>query len=394
MGGVPATVIYSGEQTKVAQIALDVINEMSRTQSVAPTSASLSQTTVQAEIVRRVQELVTPAQVELLPTEGPSVEDIVKKTVAVVVEHTIDIPRILVKPKGTVTSGYRPFPLDLSKMNFQPQEQQLVGRGLQSRKDVLYGQSSTIGEVRPEDYVVRELISFDDISYDAHAALVYDLAGHAVAHFKTYLKTAGELHNVLANQGKAIADNIHAQMVQHYFENIGESEVVVSQGFTPLKPSAVTTESEVLPLHQPPADRSRIATVVYGGFSRCAYTYQKFQSDTERMLAQILERDSLRWLRPVSGQFNIYYRRGVDQPEYIPDFVAAIHDANLLIETKKAGDVATDDVKAKAKAAVEWCANATAYSAQHGGKPWRYLLIPHDAVAVNKTLAAMVAKYG
>lgn len=133
---------------------------------------------------------------------------------------------------------------------------------------------------------------------------------------------------------------------------------------------------------------------MYGGFSRCAYTYQKFQSDTERMLAQILERDSLRWLRPVSGQFNIYYRRGVDQPEYIPDFVAATADANLLIETKKAGDVATDEVMAKAKAAVEWCVNATAYSAQHGGKPWRYVLIPHDAVAVNKTLAALVVTYG
>ena len=90
----PATVLYTGEQTNVAQIALDVINEMSRKQSVAPTSASLAQATVQAEIVRRVQELVTPAQSELLPTDGPSVEDIVKKTVAVVVEHTIDILKL------------------------------------------------------------------------------------------------------------------------------------------------------------------------------------------------------------------------------------------------------------------------------------------------------------
>ena len=393
-GGVlPATVPYTGEQAKVAQIALDVISEMSRKQSVVPTSASLAHETVQAEIVRRVQELVTPAQSELLPTEGPSVEDIVRKTVAVVVEHTIDIPRISVIPKGTVKNGYRPFTLDLSKLNFQPQDQQLVGRGLQSHKDVLYGQSSTIGEARLEDYVVRELISFDDISYDEHAELVYALAGQAVAHFKTYLKTDAELHNVLGNQGKAISENIRAQMVLHYFEDMGESDVVERQGFTPLKPSAVTTEGEVLPLHQPPADRSRIATVVYGGFSRCAYTHQKFQSDTERMLAQILERDSLRWLRPVAGQFNIYYRRGVEQPEYVPDFVAATTDANLLIETKKAGDVRTDDVIAKAKAASEWCANATTYSALHGGKPWRYLLIPHDAVQVNKTLAALTMTF-
>lgn len=30
---------------------------------------------------------------------------------------------------------------------------------------------------------------------------------------------------------------------------------------------------------------------------------------------------------------------------------------------------------------------------QHGGKPWRYLLIPHDAVAVSATLAALVQKF-
>src|ERR1035437_10095168 len=88
------------------------------------------------------------------------------------------------------------------------------------------------------------------------------------------------------------------------------------------------------------------------------------------------------------GQFNIYYRRGVEQPEYIPDFVAATPDANLLIEAKRAGDMTTEEVTAKTKAAADWCAHATAYSLQYGGKAWRYLLIPHDAVAVNKTLTA------
>ena len=283
-------------------------------------------------------------------------------------------------------------------MSFQPQGQQLVGRGLQTGKDVLYGQSSTIGESRLEDYIVRELIGFDDVAYDEHAALIYGLAEQAVAHFKTYLKAPNgddsELHNVLANQGKAITANIHAQMALHYFEDIGESEVVVSQGFTPLKPSAVTTEGEMLTLQQTPPDKSKISTVVYGGFDKCAYTCQKFQSDTERVLAQILERDALRWLRPVQGQFNIYYRRGVEHPEYVPDFVAATADANLLIETKKAMDIDSEDVKAKARAAVEWCAYASDYSGRHGGKPWWYLLIPHDAVAVSATLSALLTRFG
>ncbi len=230
------------------------------------------------------------------------------------------------------------------------------------------------------------------MSYDEHAELIHDLAGQAVAHFRTYLADA-ELHNVLANHGKAIADNIHAQMGQPCYEDSGESEVVVSQGFTPLKPSAVTTEGEVLPLHQPPADRSRIAAVVYGGFARCAYTFQKFHSDTERVLAQILERDAQRWFRPVQGQFNIYYRRGIEQPEYLPDFAATTAEGNLLIETKKVADIDSDEVKSKAKAAMQWCARASDYSARHGGKRWRYLLIPHDAVQVNATLGALAARF-
>jgi len=173
----------------------------------------------------------------------------------------------------------------------------------------------------------------------------------------------------------------------------GESEVVVNQGFTPLKPSAVTAEGDVLPLHQAPEEKSRIATLVYGGFSKCAYTYQKFQSDTERVLAVILERDALKWLRPVAGQFNIYYRRGADQPEYVPDFVASVADANLLIETKKAADMQTDEVQAKARAAATWCAHATDYATANGSKGWRYLLIPHDAVLVNATLGTLASTY-
>jgi type III restriction enzyme len=101
----------------------------------------------------------------------------------------------------------------------------------------------------------------------------------------------------------------------------------------------------------------------------------------------------LRWFRPVSGQFNIYYWRGREQPEYIPDFVAATPDANLLIETKAAKDMTDAEVNAKAEAAITWCKHASDYSAAQGGKPWRYLLIPHDAVAVNATLPALVSRF-
>jgi type III restriction enzyme len=45
-------------------------------------------------------------------------------------------------------------------------------------------------------------------------------------------------------------------------------------------------------------------------------------------------------------------------------------------------------------AAVEWCANASAHAQSYGGKPWRYLLIPHDEIATNITLDALAARFG
>jgi hypothetical protein len=52
---------------------------------------------------------------------------------------------------------------------------------------------------------------------------------------------------------------------------------------------------------------------VFGGFKRCLYPYQSFQSDEERRFAVLIdsvhEPDVLRWVKPGSKQFQIEYRR-------------------------------------------------------------------------------------
>ncbi len=389
----PTTPIFNVEQSKVAYATMNVIQALSRQQNFLPNSAALSQVAVQAEIVKQVEAIVTQQQMELIASAGPSIAEIVKQTVDLVAKHTIDIPRILVKPKGAVNNGFKAFNLDVSKMNYQPSDQQLVSRALQSGQEVTYGRASNVLEPRLENYIVRELINYDDVSYDDHADLINDLATQTVQHFKSYLANEENLHSVLSNYAKPITENIHSQMLAHYYENATEVEVVVSQGFTPLKPSAITAVGEVLTLAQLPAERSKIAQAVYGGFSKCAYSYQKFHSDTERIFASILERDSQLWLRPVAGQFNIYYRNGVYESEYVPDFVAKTTMHSLIIETKKASDIDTTEVQTKALAAKAWCKNATEYTKKYSDKPWIYLLIPHDAVSVSNTLKFYILNY-
>jgi type III restriction enzyme len=44
-------------------------------------------------------------------------------------------------------------------------------------------------------------------------------------------------------------------------------------------------------------------------------------------------------------------------------------------------------VQSKADSAVRWCRHATEHAANVGGKPWKYLLIPHDEVAESNRLS-------
>ena len=120
----------------------------------------------------------------------------------------------------------------------------------------------------------------------------------------------------------------------------------------------------------PPADKSKIQQALYGGFARCLYGTQRFQADTERKLAVILDRDGQRWFRPLKGQFQIFYRHGLHQFQYVPDFVVETPDAIWMIEGKARNELATPEVVAKKEAAERWCGHAADHTAKHGGKPW------------------------
>ncbi len=138
--------------------------------------------------------------------------------------------------------------------------------------------------------------------------------------------------------------------------------------------------------------RDRIGSMVFGGFRRCLYPIQKFDSDPERRFAVVLENDEdvLKWFKPSKGDFQIHYRR---DESYEPDFVVETKTAKLLCEPKQASEMEDEVVLAKADAAMTWCEHATKHAAENSGKPWHYLLIPHDAITENKTLTGLAAAY-
>jgi type III restriction enzyme len=131
----------------------------------------------------------------------------------------------------------------------------------------------------------------------------------------------------------------------------------------------------------------------FGGFERCLYPEQKFGSDSERQLAVTLEREAEKWFEPARGQFQIYYRWGAAQPEYRPGFVAEMTDAIYMLEPRAANQMTDPEVLAKRGAAVIWCGHGSDHAATHGGKPWRYALIPHDAIADTMSVRGLVERF-
>ncbi len=79
---------------------------------------------------------------------------------------------------------------------------------------------------------------------------------------------------------------------------------------------------------------------------------------------------------------------------YQPDFVAEAADAIYLLEAKARSQLQDPVVLAKKEAAIKWCELASRYNGQNGGKPWKYAIIPHDAVADNMTLEGLIAQFG
>ncbi|EMC3963035.1 TPA: DEAD/DEAH box helicase family protein [Pseudomonas aeruginosa] len=388
----PAPIFATEAEKQAARVVMEVIGQYETRRDLVPSSKDLLKKEVQEQIKAEVAERLKPQQGSLLEGQDANapelnLDEVVAKTTEVVVQQSIDIPRITVVPTGEVTSGYHPFTLgDLP--NYQPGQRELLVQELRTSKQSTLNRESGIREKRLEDYIVKKLIDFDDVDYFTQAELLYNLAEQAVAHYQKQNYAESELHEILDTHGADLARLIHAEMHKHFWEEASGYEVKVSRGFTELKPCnyTVAANQPVHSVRETVIETSRIKQMLFGGFSRCLYPLQKFDSDTERRFAVILERDALKWFKPAKGQFQIFYKLGSEQPEYVPDFVVETDSCIFLAETKAASDLETQEVQAKAAAAAQWAKHAADYALGVDGKPWKYLLIPHSEVTEAKRL--------
>lgn len=281
----PAPVFTTERERQAARVVMDVIGKYEVKRDLVPTSSALLTPEVQSAILAEVTERLKPAQGELLAEvddAAPALDlsAVVSKTTEIVVQQTIDIPRIAVVPTGEVTTGFHPFKLG-SLPNFQPGQREIVGQELRTNHQFTMSREAGIREQRFEDYIVKKLIDYDDIDYFTQAELLYDLAGQAVAHYQAQNYSENELHEVFDTYGAELARLIRAEMMAHFWEEATDYEVQVSRGFTELKPCNYTAVAD-LP-HQPWLAQPEFA------LDQLAERLQTYQSDCR----QLLELDDL-----------------------------------------------------------------------------------------------------
>lgn len=389
----PKLAFESPKEQEAAKATLEIIR---REYERLPRSADLAKPEIQKEIVAKVNAAIASAQGELEGVvEKIDVAQVVAKTIKLRNEFSIDIPRITIQPVGDVTRGYKEFKLDLSGVRLQPVDNEILIQELHRREQHrLTSGTGVVTEGKPENYLVHGLIDFNDISYDAHAELLYKLAGQVVAHLRSYLKDQEEVANVLQYHQQTLAKLIHTQMQEHYVDKASAYEAHVCRGFTTLRDNvySVPEDESARDFRAPVREKQDIRRMIFTGFAKCLYRFLKFDSDPERRFAAVLENDKdvSKWFRPAKGDLHIHHS---GDSSYEPDFVVETKAAKFICEVKSSAELTDPEVLAKARAATEWCRHASDHAKSHDGKAWVYLLIPHDVITDNKTLSGLTAAH-
>ncbi|MDR2778324.1 MAG: DEAD/DEAH box helicase family protein [Rickettsiales bacterium] len=322
------------------------------------------------------------------------------------IESAIKIPQISIystySQKGV---KYRRFTLDLGPFNRLQQSEDGIIRqeiGTISNRIERSEEAQPIEhEGTAEDMIITEMLNSIEIPYDRELLLFF--VEQVIGHIRKYAAGEEEVRNIVFPNSVQIAKAIIEQMLQNIIEPEEVMVARVSGDYTPLRPVKLlkNLDDDEISFRNEPKHLSNIRNIIFSGFEKCLYTKTKFDSNTERKLSVILEDEPkiLRWERLTVEQAKEkvsmkYYGKDHGPHDYCPDFLVETTDNKYIVETKAAGNVTADgDESAKREVAKRWCMEASKYERSIGGKPWTYILIPHDQLVADCSWDGLVARW-
>ena len=344
-----------------------------------------------AEVRKVVHNSVITQTIQQLPELGLKREDLsavvevaIETCAQALTENVIPIPQSVVQPHTEVKRGFYEFTLDTRSMRWHPADNTLIGTELQDGGETFTLEIGTTAFAKVdtvENEIVRHIIVHDNVDYSNCSELIFSLIADAKRHFLSYLSDE-EAEKVMRDRQRTLAEIIYAQMNEHFYKEEVSYRAANMRPFTRIEPSfgGKFRADEIYDLRASLV-ASAVKSKIFSGFKKAGHTLYKFDSDTERTFAIVLENDKtvLRWLRPAPKQFNIYWGQG-DVSRYEPDFIVETADMIFMCEPKASKNMNDADVLEKKEAAEEYCRAATEFNANNGGKPWKYLLISHDEI--------------
>ena len=379
----------------VAETAMYVVQELNkRVKNIEDVKKPEYQKLAISSVIEQTQKAFPALQLnkeDIIPCIQKAVEFSSQK----LTDKVIPIPQGTVQPKSEVKLRYEMFTLDTRNINFQPSEDILVGTELQDggkTYDIDTAYANITDKDTPEDAIAKLLIIKDNIDYSQCSHVIYDLIEQLKKHLISYLHTDEDVSKVLKQRRKNLADNLYAQMNEHFYKEETIFTAAEMRPFSKIEFGfAGKISSDEIYDYRANIQPSEIKQKIFQGFQKACHTMYKFDSNTEKTFATVLENDKIveKWLCPSIKQFNIYYDKN-SNARYQPDFIVETGDMIHMVEIKDRRMLKDEVVLMKAKAGKKYCATATEFNLENGGKPWKYSIIAHDEVRLNSSFKDLI----
>ncbi|MCX8500234.1 MAG: DEAD/DEAH box helicase family protein [Alphaproteobacteria bacterium] len=320
---------------------------------------------------------------------------LVKDMLSIIAKDYIPIPKVRTVRVKRSDSKIEPFELNnLRQIDYRPLADSMVKRNLETQEDrTIAIEILNQNPATPESLILEKFRTFDSINYDENADVINGLVMQVTGHLASYLKDSQAIINVCQNFGEKIAKIICKQIMErmnspstHDFEMVVErTQLDLTVIILPQQANYPKRDYKL-----PAEELSDTRKYIFSGFSKGCYDMVKFDSDSERKLAVILERDNdvKKWLRVSERLFTIAYRIGYGTRDYSPDFIVETSDGFVIVEVKAHNQTDTEEVMSKQQAALQWVDAVN--RAEVSKKSWHYRIVKDCDLRENSSFAHLV----